>query len=55
MVHLDTDQPVLTQPEYAVVTGGDYAETDLVDVYRVGQPEQVVAYYAQFIYDGSYP
>lgn len=55
MVTLTKDQPMLTLPEYLVLVGGNYNDTDLVDVYRVDQPEQIVAYLALFIATGVNP
>ena len=55
MIHLETDQPLFHDPAWAVKTGGDYAPDALVEVYRVADPAQVVAYFAQFIFDGTYP
>jgi hypothetical protein len=53
MVTLQTGQPLATNPEYVVVTGGDYQASDLVEVERVGFPDQRVAFQAQFIATGE--
>lgn len=55
MISLDQEQPLFTDASYAVVASGDYAPDELVDCFRVNEPEQVVAFYAQFILDGTYP
>jgi hypothetical protein len=54
-ITLDTDQLLFSDPEWAVLVGGDYAADALVDVYRLSDPTQVVAYYAQFIANGTNP
>ena len=55
MTTLATDQPLLTDPEWLVVAGGDFNDDDLVECYRSSGPEQKVAYYALFILSGEYP
>ncbi len=55
MITFEKNQPMATDPDWVVVTGGNYEPTDLVPVYRLSDPEQVVAWYAQFILDGTYP
>lgn len=55
MIALDQDQLVTGDTEYAVVVGGDYPDDALVECYRVMEPEQVVAFYASFIANGTYP
>lgn len=46
---------MFTDPEWEVVKGGEYAPDALVEVRRVSDPTQVVAYYAQFVAEGTYP
>lgn len=46
---------MFTDAGWRVVTGGVYAPDDLVPVYRVSDPDQTVAWYAQYILDGTYP
>jgi len=55
MIELTTDQLLFTDKKLAVKTGGSYNPTDLVEVYNIYYPEQITAYYAQFIIDGTYP
>jgi len=55
MITLEADQPVLLQPEFLVRVGGDYAPNELVEVYRVDDPDQICAFYAQFISEGTNP
>lgn len=55
MITLTTGQVLATDPDWAVATGGDYAADALVECYRVSDSEQRVAFYAQFIADGTYP
>jgi len=55
MINLLTGQPLFIDVAWAVKAGGDYAPDELVEVYRVSDPKQVVAYYAQFIAEGTYP
>jgi len=55
MITLAQDQPMFTDNEWCVLAGGDYADTDLVPVYRVRFPEQIVAYHAQYVATGMLP
>lgn len=55
MITLATDQALATDPAWAVLHGGNFAPDALVEVYRVSDPVQVVAYHAQFIAEGTYP
>lgn len=55
MITLETGQVCLTEPDWAVLNGGDYAPDVLVDCQRISDPSQVVAYYALFILTGEYP
>lgn len=55
MVELEADQPMFTDPEWAVLFGGSYEPADLVKVYRVKEPDQIVAYHALYIATGVYP
>lgn len=55
MISLTSNQPMFTESEWLVSTGGDYQPDDLVEVYRASDPEQTIAYYAQFISNGEYP
>lgn len=55
MITLTTGQKLLTDPEWEVLEGGDFEPDALVTVYRVADPIQQVAYYAQFIATGEYP
>ncbi len=55
MIELETDQEMFTDPGYRVVIGGTFAADDQVEVYRVDQPDQKVAFYAQYIALGEMP
>lgn len=55
MVSLAQGQPVLLQPEYKVKTGGDYEDTDVVEVYMDSNPEVTVAFFACYIATGKNP
>jgi hypothetical protein len=55
MIELETGQPVLLESEWVVITGGTYAENDLVECVRVGDATQKCAFYALFIASGEYP
>jgi hypothetical protein len=55
MIALQADQEMFTDPGFRVVTGGDYDETDQVEVYRVDHPEQRVAFYAIYVATGQMP
>lgn len=41
MTTLEKDQPCLTEPDWLVVAGGDYAPDALVEIYRASEPQQV--------------
>jgi hypothetical protein len=55
MLTLQTGQTCFSEPEWTVLVGGDYAPSDSVECSRIGHEDQVVAYIAQFIVDGTYP
>jgi hypothetical protein len=55
MLTLETGQICFSEPEWAVRVGGDYAPSDVVECYRIGHEDQVVAYIAQFVENGTYP
>lgn len=55
MLELLSGQLVLNEPEWAVIAGGSYAETDLVECLRLSDPSQRVAFYALTIATGEYP
>mgnify|MGYP001235086351 CR=1 FL=1 len=55
MITLEKDQPCLIEPDWLVVTGGDYAPDALVELYRAGDPTQTCALYALTIATGEYP
>lgn len=55
MISLDTDQACLTEPDWFVVAGGDYAPDALVECWRMADPAQRCAFYALFIAAGEYP
>lgn len=55
MIELETDQEMFTDPGYRVLAGGEFAPDEQVEVYRVGQPEQKVAFYARYIATGEMP
>ena len=54
MIFLQKDQRLLTDPDWAVKTEGEYDEQELVTVYRVSDPKQEVAYFAIFIEQGLF-
>lgn len=54
MITLETNQPLATDPDWAVVEGGTFNETELVECYRISAPEQRVAWYALFISTGEF-
>ena len=55
LLTLKTGQLLFSDPCWAVKTGGNYDPDELVEVYRLSDPVQVVAFYAQFIAEGTYP
>ena len=57
MVKLETDQPVLLQPQYKVHKGGEYDDFELVEVYMEWDPEKfpIAAFYALYISEGHNP
>lgn len=54
VIKLTTGQPLLTDSEWCVLKGGDFAPDDLVECHRTSDPVQTVAYYAQYIATGGY-
>ena len=55
MITLETAQAALTEPDWLVITGGDYAPDALVECVRNIDPNQQCAFYALFIATGEYP
>lgn len=55
MITLETAQPCLTEPDWLVVVGGDYAPDALVECVRNSDAGQRCAFYALFIATGEYP
>lgn len=55
MQTLFTNQPLFADSEWAVMRGGEYNDTDLVECYRVSDPSQIVAYHAIYINTGEFP
>lgn len=55
MITLTKDQPMFTDTDWLVVLEGSYQPDQLVEVYRSRDPEQIVAYYAQYIATREYP
>lgn len=55
MVTLETSQSCLTEPDWLVIVGGDYAPDALVECFREVDPSQRCAFYALFIATGEYP
>jgi hypothetical protein len=55
MITLEKDQPCLTEPDWLVTVGGDYAPDTLVELYRASEPSQTCALYALTIATGEYP
>jgi hypothetical protein len=53
MIHLTKGQKVLSNPQYVVYEGGDYNDTDLVQVCNSNNPEiPIYSYQAFFIQNG---
>lgn len=55
MITLGTGQVLLTDESWAVLSGGEFPPDSLVECYRLNDPEQKTAYYAQFILTGEFP
>lgn len=55
IITLETNQPALTDSEWLVAVGGDYAPDALVELYRASDPTQTCALYALTIATGEYP
>ena len=55
MITLTKDQLLFKDQALAVVEGGNYNDTDLVEVYRLAAPSQVTAFHALYISTGEYP
>lgn len=55
MITLSTDQVLFSEPDWRVVSGGDFPADALVECYRLDCPTQLVAYYASYISTGEFP
>lgn len=54
---LESDQPVLSQPQYRVCNGGEYNSGDLVEVYMDYDLTKfpIAAFHAEYIATGKNP
>lgn len=55
MQSIAKDTVLYSEPQWAVLEGGEYAADALVPCYRIGDPTQQAAFYAIFITTGEYP
>jgi hypothetical protein len=55
MIRLEKDEPCLLDPNLYVLSAGDYAEDDLVELYHILNPDNLVCYHAKYVKDGVFP
>lgn len=55
MIILEKDEPCLTDSNLLVKQGGEFAESDLVELYYKNNEDNVVALHALYIKEGRFP